>query len=760
MKRKIIVAAIALGLTFGGSAVLAQDEERDESTEGGQSAEPVPAGEEQESSIMELVEVVASGGYRITTASSATGLNVPLDELPVNVQVMGGEVIADFQLQSQREALQFSAMVDDKRIRGFNSGEFFRNGFIYLSDTPGYTINRMEILLGPSAVLNGPVTPGGAVNIITKQPIAGEAFGDFNAFWGFSDGRNNSGINMDVNQPLGDQFTFRLVGGFQDEEGYGTAVSNENYAIVPTLEWRPTETTIVNFEYNRYNINTDRTDRPMAIELYLPGDSPGTEVPLAVAYGVDPRASWFGQDTDIDESVNDFTIGLKQQLGDDFVFQLAYNDHNRDFEFGPGNRPRIDIFYVMVLNEGAPAGSSNPNDYTLRRLTEQLALLNDVSQTTTSLTWVPEWGGKSSHQFNIGANFYDQDAHLTIQRPREAGQTSGFYFDWFNVYDWNKHDLGFDQAGVPINWITVLDRTEAVDLTNIFFNWHGAFFDDRLYVLLGLVDSDIKISRTNLREDNPTEVTIADNRETLIQAGAIFSFNDTVSIYSNYSESQLPDVNDPDFNTAPPVRLGDQWETGLRFNFLDGDLAASVAYYQIDEELDGETYRKAKADGWEVTAFWTPTEQWDISFSYAHTDTEVLDASNPDAIGDPLVDEVPNKFALWGRYQFSGAAEGLAVGGGYVYTGDRVRPTAAAAQSVKKLNGQILRYDPESRLDLFATYDLEHWQFSINLRNLTKEANLSNTVPRVPLQGGVKADGSPYVFDGEMEIMLGARYRY
>ncbi|HMB60794.1 MAG TPA: hypothetical protein VKN35_12845 [Xanthomonadales bacterium] len=89
-----------------------------------------------------------------------------------------------------------------------------------------------------------------------------------------------------------------------------------------------------------------------------------------------------------------------------------------------------------------------------------------------------------------------------------------------------------------------------------------------------------------------------------------------------------------------------------------------------------------------------------------------------------------------------------------------MRPTAAAAQSVKKLNGQVLRFDPESRLDLFATYDLDHWQFSLNVRNLTKEANLSNTVPRVPLQGGVKSDGSPYVFDGEMEIMLGVRYRY
>lgn len=38
--------------------------------------------------------------------------------------------------------------------------------------------------------------------------------------------------------------------------------------------------------------------------------------------------------------------------------------------------------------------------------------------------------------------------------------------------------------------------------------------------------------------------------------------------------------------------------------------------------------------------------------------------------------------------------------------------------------------------------------------------NLSNNVPRVPLQGGVRPDGSPYVFDGDMEVMLGVRFRY
>ncbi|MCG8375369.1 MAG: TonB-dependent receptor, partial [Chlorobiales bacterium] len=115
----------------------------------------------------------------------------------------------------------------------------------------------------------------------------------------------------------------------------------------------------------------------------------------------------------------------------------------------------------------------------------------------------------------------------------------------------------------------------------------------------------------------------------------------------------------------------------------------------------------------------------------------------------------------WSVYSFDeSTVDGLSIGGGFIWTDERVRSTAGAAQALKKLNGEVLFYEAETRLDLFAKYDWENWSFSLNLRNLTEEVNLSNNVPRVPLQGGVRPDGSPYVFDGDMEVMLGVRYRY
>jgi len=122
-------------------------------------------------------------------------------------------------------------------------------------------------------------------------------------------------------------------------------------------------------------------------------------------------------------------------------------------------------------------------------------------------------------------------------------------------------------------------------------------------------------------------------------------------------------------------------------------------------------------------------DNWSLILSYANANTKVKASSDPARVGDPLVDEVPDKLALWSVFDMK---NGWALGGGLVWTDERVRPTAGAAQAVKKLNGDILRYDAETRLDLFAKYDWNNWKFSLNLRIITKDVNFSNNVPRVP----------------------------
>ncbi len=707
-------------------------------------------------------------------ARGAGRLDVPLDDLPLNVAELDTRLVEDLQLLSQRDALQFHAAVDDKRVRGFNTSEFFRNGFVHLSDMPGYTIERVEIVRGPTATLNGPVTPGGAINVISRRALTGNSSFSAGTFWGRSgDDRDNRGANLDLNfgrlgaGPDGEpRAAFRFVGGWQGDTGFGTRVDNESHALLPSLQIRPGEDTVIDLEYYRYEINTDRTDRAMAQELFIPGATPGTEIPLAIAYGVDDRTSWFGETTDIEESLGDWTATLSHRFGERLTLNVAWNRHARDFGFAPGNRPRIDLFYVMTPTASAPMGSTNPAEFRLRRLTEQLLLENQIDQLSLNLSLLPGGSGNDRHRLLIGADSYDQDQSLLIERPRAAGATAGFLFEFFNPATVATDNLRFNASGSAINWIPVVRQDQAIKQRNAYLNYHGRYANDRLRLLLGVSRSEVTIDRTNLLVTTPASARIADSSRTLWQAGAIFDLSDAVALYANFSQSQLPDLNDPDFARAPPIRFGEQYEIGTRVELADGTLQLNVGLFSIDEELRGETFRDAEVRGADLDLTYTPVDHWTSVLSYAFADTETLRSFIPANIGAPLVDEVPHKAAFWTRYEIpSGAARGLAFGAGFSWTGERVRAIAAAADAVKRLNGRVLRFEPETRLDAFATYTFGtaselDYVVSLNVRNLTREANLSNVVPRVPLQGGVKADGSPYVFDGDIEVMLGLEVKF
>ena len=768
MDTKVLIASVSLMALLVPQASFAQGQKPEE-----QASAPTDDAAEENTDVSG--DTILVTGYRARTTRSASRLDTPLEDVPINVQVLTGDVIDDLSLVTQRDALQFSAAVQDKSVRGFSTGEFFRNGFVHLSDSPGFTIERVEIIRGPTATLAGPVTPGGGINTITKKARTGSTFGEIGGFWGFSENsRDNAGTSIDINvgdlgiqDDHGPVAAFRFVAGFQRDTGFGAKVDNDIYAILPTLQLRPTATTVIDLEYYKYKVNTDRADRPFGIELTIPGATAGEEIPLALAYDIDPRASYFGSTTDINETVDDLTAQLTQTAMDErLMVSLTYNRHNRDFQFGPGNRPRLDLFYVVQPRTGAPSGTRNPDDFVLRRLTEDLLLTNQIDSLSGLVSFTPD--SNRDHRFILGFDSFDQDQRLTIKRPRLSGTTSGFFFEFFEIEDVNDSNLDFNAGRSDLFFTPVLDRERRITQTSGFINYQGAFFNERLHILAGLTFSDIEIDETNLRATPIAEVRLSDSEEWLLQLGAVFEVVNGIKLYGNYSESQLPDLNDPDFSRAPPVRKGNQFEFGLKYSLLDDAISGTIGFFKIEETVRGlDNNRDVKAQGFDIDAFIQPVDNWTMVLSYANVDTEVVASGSATfVVGHPLVEEVPSKFAAWTKYDFTtGALDGLSLGGGFTWTGRRVRPTAGASQAVKTLNGQVLRYEPVTRLDVFANYGLEVFddrrvELSLNLRNLTKDDNIGTVVPLVPLQGGVRPDGTPYKFDGSIEALFGVKFSF
>ncbi|MEH2408395.1 TonB-dependent receptor plug domain-containing protein [Nostoc sp.] len=140
------------------------------------------------------IEIVVTGeedGYRIPNATTATGTDTPLQNIPQAIQVIPQQVLKDQQVTNLDEAVRnVSGVVADSfegrgyrfNIRGFAGAPVLRDGFrpFGLSgnqDSQGQSfaeianINCIEVLKEPASILFGQIEPGGAVNVITKKPL-------------------------------------------------------------------------------------------------------------------------------------------------------------------------------------------------------------------------------------------------------------------------------------------------------------------------------------------------------------------------------------------------------------------------------------------------------------------------------------------------------------------------------------------------------------------------------------------------------------
>ncbi len=133
-----------------------------------------------------LGEVLVRSNRSLATSSSATLLATPLFEVPLSASVLStadfGERaakdiadIADYAAGVSRRSNYWGVNTPTFQLRGFNAGDasaYYRDGFRYQARGPVAMANieRVEILRGPQSALYGWAEPGGAVQLLTKQP--------------------------------------------------------------------------------------------------------------------------------------------------------------------------------------------------------------------------------------------------------------------------------------------------------------------------------------------------------------------------------------------------------------------------------------------------------------------------------------------------------------------------------------------------------------------------------------------------------------
>ncbi len=731
------------------------------------------------------VSAGSTKGYRALNTISATRINIPLNEVPMNIAVITSEFMFDAAVMGQREALRWSPGVNDKNVRGLNTDEFLRQGFLHLSDFSPYSLDRIEIIRGPSAVLQGISSPGGVINMIPKLAVAGRNFASTTLMTGAPRAYANAFLDVNVGNlgprlDHGHLLAFRIVGGYEYAEGLSRFGNRKVGTYTPSIRLQPTANTTISVDFYRYDMTTDRADRLMGMDLTIGNRSLAQgEIPLAASHGVPIEANWNGPGWQAPEDVADLSGKIQHRFTDNFSMEFAGNIHNRALNFIEQPGP------VTALRPGAPAGSVNPADWVINRFWNRQLAPADIDQYRISGHYQFNWG-RSKQQIVFG--YQSSDFKRTTSRWQAFSSTNPTqrFFETFEIANWNTDSLEYPQGAF---YYRPLDANFVhTTQSSPYFNHQGRWQDGRLISLVGLYRADIATLTRRDTYNGLGFVPQVDNSgdKWLPQAGLLYFLDEarTINLFANFSRSTNPNLAAVDgFGNPFTPGYADSIEVGTKFELFEGKVHGTVSAYQVKDQgrivndpnapnrftdpTQPNSPRGAnvqvgvlEARGIDLDFYLYPTPNWSIIAGYSWNDTEITEDPNPDVQGRAQNGTFNHKLVVWNKYTVThGPMKGLFLGGGINWRSETLREY----RFNQKANPTY--FDPITRIDALLGYE-GTWgglpfRVTVNAKNLARQDNLSNNLPRRDLQFGYKPNSNdPYVFKSDPEYTVSLTFNF
>jgi iron complex outermembrane recepter protein len=588
-------------------------------------------------------------GYRAKRSSSATRTDTPISEIPQAISVVPAQVLDDLGSSRIDRALDFAGGVSRQNnfggltflnysVRGFTTGELYRNGFAInrgsYSSPDVSAIERLEVLKGPAAALYGRGDPGGLVNIVTKRPQL-EPFTQFKASAGRWDRYRSS---LDVNTPLNEDGTLlsRVNLAVEDNGSFRDHVGNQRQIVNPTFSWQlsPDTLLMIDSEFSRTDSVFDR-------------GIPAVDGKM----GAVKRSTFLGEPNDgkIRNDNQLLQVSLEHYLNDAWKLRLASH------------------YSQGTLDGNSSEPSRLIGDQVTRFYRERSFEWND-SITQAELHGQFELAGWQ-HQTLLGLEY---ENYRNSQKYPQSVTGLGYGQDIYNpIYGQPKPPI--------VNPNDFHEHTESYALNlqdQISFNerWSG---------LLGVRLERFEQTALNrsTRVSNEQSKDVATPR-----AGVLYQLTPEVGVFANASMSFKPNTIGAQGQVFKPEK-GLGYETGLKLDLLDSRLGATVALFHIDKENvltadpnnpgDSIAAGKARSQGLDLQVSGQLTDALRVIGAYAYIDAEVTkDNSIPE--GSDLLGIARNSASLMSVYQFQGGSlQGSELGAAVNYVGDRSGQTGS-----------------------------------------------------------------------------------
>lgn len=586
---------------------------------------------------------------------------VKLREIPQTVNVVGQERIEEQNLYTLEQAMKQVGGVTVQRIDA-NRVTYFSRGFemtsLSLDGTPTTMDNRIflspslamyervEVLKGPAGILNGTGGTGGSINLVRKRPQAEAAVSGELSAGSWDDYRGM----IDVTGPLTESGNIRgrVVASKRDRHFYYDGGDEKSNLFYGVLEADLTPDTLLTFGVSHQEVDARGAQR--SLPSYLSGTPGDFKLSLVKPsrynfYGADWNREYFWSDSAFAE--------LEQQLADGWKAKLSLRHTQNNF----------DLTQAYARNGFFGSGLDNiyPGINPATNLVDMHALRFDYREEQNEVDAYVD--GPFSlfgreHKLLVGANY----------SRSEFFDKGDFIADSLGAVNLFDPQLDAAQPDLdPQQNISVDTRQRG-----IYSNLRLSLADPLTLVLGGRMswwDATRNVT-DNVDGDPDQRVKDKVTREFTPFAGLVYDLNDTYSLYASYAEIFQPHdarVRKIDGGMLAPLE-GKQWETGIKGEYLDSSLMASLALFHIEEEnretpdLDDSNASiasgKVRSRGFEAELNGQLAADWTLNANYTYTQ-KVYHSEESTELYTPK-----HMLRVWTHYQLPGEWERWSVQGG------------------------------------------------------------------------------------------------
>lgn len=500
-------------------------------------------------------------------ATSVGKSPVSVQDSPQSITVVDVEQAREMGALNIQDALTYSAgvyagnfgfdtRIDSSSVRGLSPSMFLDGlrslyGSYNNTRTDIYTLERIEVLKGPSSSLFGQSDLGGIINAVTKRPKK-EASREINVQFGMYDRKQ---IGIDFTGPITEdgEWLYRLVALKRDSGTQVDYVNDDSLVFMPSVTWQPSDKTSITLQYVHQAVDSAVSAQ------FLP--SKGTILPAPLGRISSSRfvgePGWDRYDTKKDE------VSL-------FVDQALTSNIKLIANLRKSNTNSITREHWTRIFPGVVPDDAGNMQRTIHAADRSTNVFSSDTRVQGDFVL-----GQTKHLISLGMDY--QDALWT--ESNYTSETSSFGINLYNpVY-----------GNVDYAALTGSERdNNKIVQTGFYLSDHMEWGP---WVISGALRRD-HATNTLLRFNNALADVDSRNSATTGRLGLMYRFESGISPYVNYSEAFVPNLGTDGAGGVLKPTEGEQREAGVKFLSPDSNTSMAFAWFEIEQQnrvLQGNT---------------------------------------------------------------------------------------------------------------------------------------------------------------------------